>query len=272
MAVLQPTSTTQTTSKKSWLGVDPSKKYTAGAAKQALSGYLGRGWTDADTAYGSKLLGRTFQSDADELTGDEYNRLIQEGARLTGGEYTPFAATATPNPNRWNAGPAPEIERIGPYQGRAFEGIDPAQVHNDPAYKFRLQQGQQALENRASARGGTRGGNLMSELVTFGQGMASQEYDNAFRRAAQQHQMNEDQGRYAYESRVREAERGFAPKLLEWQQRNRQNELDFDREWQKEVYNRDYDWRRHTYDRDDAYRRFMAEENRRLRLAEMGMG
>ena len=54
----------------------------------------------------------------------------------------------------------------------------------DPGYQFRLDQGQQAVERGAAARGGLLSGGHTRELTEFAQGMASQEYQNAFQRLA----------------------------------------------------------------------------------------
>ena len=47
---------------------------------------------------------------------------------------------------------------------------------NDPSYQWRLQQGANALERSAAARGGLASGNTLKALTGYGQGMASQEY------------------------------------------------------------------------------------------------
>lgn len=59
-------------------------------------------------------------------------------------------------------------------------GMD--QFQADPGYAFRFQQGQKALERSAAARGGLISGNTGGALQQYGQGMASQEYQNAFNR------------------------------------------------------------------------------------------
>ena len=59
-------------------------------------------------------------------------------------------------------------------------GMD--QFQADPGYAFRFSQGQKALERSAAARGGLISGNTGGALQQYGQGMASQEYQNAFNR------------------------------------------------------------------------------------------
>jgi hypothetical protein len=61
--------------------------------------------------------------------------------------------------------------------------FDPSQVANDPGYKFRLEQGQLALERSAAARGQTFSGGTLKALTGYGQDMASQEYQAAYNRA-----------------------------------------------------------------------------------------
>lgn len=52
----------------------------------------------------------------------------------------------------------------------------------DPGYDFRMQQGQQALERSAAARGGALSGGALKDLTRFGQGVASDEYQNSYNR------------------------------------------------------------------------------------------
>jgi len=53
---------------------------------------------------------------------------------------------------------------------------------SDPSYQFRLQQGNESLQNSAIAKGGLLSGNAMKAIQGFGQDMASQEYQNEFQR------------------------------------------------------------------------------------------
>lgn len=52
----------------------------------------------------------------------------------------------------------------------------------DPSYQWRLEQGQKALEQSASARGGLLTGQAAADITNYGQNAASQEYQNAFGR------------------------------------------------------------------------------------------
>ncbi len=52
----------------------------------------------------------------------------------------------------------------------------------DPGYQFRMDQGMQALERSAAARGGLMGGGTLKALSRFGQDYASNEFQNAYNR------------------------------------------------------------------------------------------
>ena len=52
----------------------------------------------------------------------------------------------------------------------------------DPGYRFRLAEGQKALDRQAAARGGLISGGALKAASRYGQEMGSQEYTNAFNR------------------------------------------------------------------------------------------
>ena len=70
-------------------------------------------------------------------------------------------------------------------QEQANQPVDVSAVlSQDPGYQFRLQQGQQALERQQAARGTLLSGRAMKDAANYNQGMASQEYGNAWNRLA----------------------------------------------------------------------------------------
>lgn len=66
--------------------------------------------------------------------------------------------------------------------GSANEKFGDKPFTQDPSYQWRLQQGQQALERSAAARGGLLSGRAAKDTMNYAQGAASQEYGNAFNR------------------------------------------------------------------------------------------
>ena len=63
-----------------------------------------------------------------------------------------------------------------------------ADFNADPGYGFRLSEGMRALEHTAAARGGLLSGNALKGTERFAQGLASDEYMNAFQRYQTQRQ------------------------------------------------------------------------------------
>lgn len=85
----------------------------------------------------------------------------------------------------------PQFEQFGVSPEESYQqqtqpfNFDPA---SDPGYQFRLQQGTDAIEGSAAARGGLFSGQTGKDLAQYGQGLASQEYQNAFARDLAQKQ------------------------------------------------------------------------------------
>jgi len=64
--------------------------------------------------------------------------------------------------------------------------FDLGDLANDPGYKFRLNQGLDAVQSRISGLGGRGGGNAMTGINDWAQGFASNEVGNAFNRFTNQ--------------------------------------------------------------------------------------
>jgi hypothetical protein len=87
----------------------------------------------------------------------------------------------------------PYLDAGSTAEGQLSQGLQPGGVFNsnpsatdilsqDPGYQFRLQQGQQALERSAAAKGGATSGGALKALTQYGQDYGSAEYNNAFQR------------------------------------------------------------------------------------------
>lgn len=59
---------------------------------------------------------------------------------------------------------------------------NPDSIQQSAAYKFRVSQGQEALQRSLGAKGMLNSGNRLMDLTKYGQDMASQEYENQFGR------------------------------------------------------------------------------------------
>lgn len=70
----------------------------------------------------------------------------------------------------------------GADNGSLMRDFSMADFQSDPGYQFRMDQGQQALERSAAARGGLLSGAALRDTARFSQGLASQDYQAAFDR------------------------------------------------------------------------------------------
>lgn len=66
---------------------------------------------------------------------------------------------------------------------QTFQAPTDVTEQNDPGYQFRLQQGQDALQNSAAARGGLLSGGTAKALSDYNQNAASAEYGNVYNRS-----------------------------------------------------------------------------------------
>lgn len=81
----------------------------------------------------------------------------------------------------WRDAGSAALSQMGdPSFSQTFNPTDMETV--DPGYNFRMQQGQQALERSAAARGGLQSGGTMKAITQYGQDYASGEYQNAYNR------------------------------------------------------------------------------------------
>ena len=90
---------------------------------------------------------------------------------------------------------ASSVPLTNPYEQRLQSLMsNPDEIANTNAYRFRFNEGQQALERSAAAKGMLRSGNTLAALANYGQGAASQEYGNEVSRlgalTGQQNQYN----------------------------------------------------------------------------------
>lgn len=72
--------------------------------------------------------------------------------------------------------------------GQLGGSFNPGNLTEDPGYKFRLEQGEQALGRKQSAGGSYYSGAALKEAQRFGQGLADQTYNDAYNRWLQQQQ------------------------------------------------------------------------------------
>lgn len=103
------------------------------------------------------------------------------GSALGSGKPASAAAPAAVDPS---GGASSYGDPNDPGYGSFTQPFDVTQFYNyeDPGYAFRLQQGSQAIQNKAAAGSGAFSGAALKDLIGYNQDMASTEYNNAFNR------------------------------------------------------------------------------------------
>ncbi len=146
----------------------------------------------AGTGILSGIFGRNAAKDA--ASAQVKNAIIAQDAVNTNTKTSLDAVdTNTTNANtQWQKILDTNMGLIKPYTDvgeTATAGLNDAlknpfqfDITQDPGYAFRLAQGQKAVEGSAAARGGALSGGALKALTQYGQGFASNEYQNAFQR------------------------------------------------------------------------------------------
>ena len=81
-----------------------------------------------------------------------------------------------------------------PWQGPApFQAPTTVDEQNDPGYQARMDQGSQAIQRSAAAKGTLLTGGTLKDLTQFGQDYGSNEYSNVYNRASSQYQQSYNQ-------------------------------------------------------------------------------
>jgi len=116
-------------------------------------------------------------------------RAIQEAKDITKQQYDvskgylePYYNVGTASSNRLGQMLGVTGDTSAPDYGSLTKNFSMADYQADPGYAFRLAEGTKALERSAAARGGLLSGGALRETQRYGQGLASQEYENAYNR------------------------------------------------------------------------------------------
>ncbi len=130
----------------------------------------------AALAGGAGLVGAHMQSQA---AGEAADKQLQASREATALQEKMYNQSRTDN-EPWRQAGMGALSQLGDQDfQRDFTADD---FQKDPGYDFRMQEGQKALERSAAARGGLQSGGMMKALSRYGQGFASNEYNNAYNR------------------------------------------------------------------------------------------
>lgn len=130
---------------------------------------------------GTNLLGAYLQNDAAQ---DATNAQLQGNNASIAAQLAMFDTIRNDQAPYRDAGYAAlgEIGNLVRPGGEYSKKFTMADFQADPGYDFRMKEGLRALGNSAAARGGALSGGAIKESLRYGQGLASQEYGDAFNR------------------------------------------------------------------------------------------
>ena len=119
---------------------------------------------------------------AQNAEGLAFQRQMYEQSRA---DFAPYRESGVANLNQLNTllgiGGDKGAANYGRFATADFTNAD-FLANKDPGYGFRMSEGLKAVDRQAAARGGLISGNALKASQTYGQDMASQEYNNAFNR------------------------------------------------------------------------------------------
>ena len=128
--------------------------------------------TVAGSVYSSRQAGKAANTQA--ASADRASQIQQENFEQTRKDLMPYKQAGDTSLSQLMGQMTPDG-----YFNQTYTGQD---IYSDPSYQFRLQQGQDAIQSSAAAKGGLLTGATLKALQNYGQESASQEYSNAYNR------------------------------------------------------------------------------------------
>ena len=143
-------------------------------------GLLGKSYMEKE---GARKAGRAQMRAADRAAD-----IQREQYDVSKGYYQPYYQTGTAANNLLAQQLGIGGDANAPGYGSLMKNFSMADYQQDPGYQFRLQEGLKQLQGRAAARGGALSGATLKGVQGYSQGLASQEYGNAYQRYMEQQQ------------------------------------------------------------------------------------
>jgi hypothetical protein len=139
------------------------------------SSLIGAGIGGVTKGIGSIIAGNS-QADAYRDAANQANQTLTNTNNQIRTDYTPYTSLGS------NA-----AGKLNNYINNTPQ-FTMADFYNDPGYQFTLQQGQNAVNNSAAARGGLLSGGAAKGLASYNTGLANQTYGDAYNRYMQNRQ------------------------------------------------------------------------------------
>lgn len=128
---------------------------------------------------GAGIMGASMQSNAAQNAANTQANAAEYAANLQNQQFNTIQANDKP----WLQAGQAALPQLSQMASQTPQFTQQDFLNNmDPGYAFDLQQGQQAIERSAAARGGLQSGGTLKSLDQYTQGLASNEYQNAYNR------------------------------------------------------------------------------------------
>lgn len=129
---------------------------------------------------GSAIAGSSGAADTQSGAANSANDVIQRNYNTTLANLAPFISGGTNSLAALLSGIGvgsdgsfnPGASLVKPFDATTFS--------SSPGYNFQLSQGINAIDNSSAAKGGAFSGNTLKALTNYGQGVANQDYWNAY--------------------------------------------------------------------------------------------
>lgn len=155
----------------------------AAVAIPAIIGAAGQVGSSLISSNAAKGAAKTQQDAANAVAGGIQN-MAQNGFESAADKLAPYLALG----NRGAVGLEQALAPGGDLAGRF--SFDPTQIAQNPNYQFLLQQGTQAVQNSAAAKGGLFSGGTLKSLDQYSQGLATNFINDAYSQALNTYQTN----------------------------------------------------------------------------------
>jgi hypothetical protein len=132
----------------------------------------------ATAVVGSALIGGVVSSNAASSAAGAQRDAANQATALSAEQYNQQRTDQMP----WMDAGKAALNDYTTNKADYAKDFSMGDFHADPGYAFRLAEGQKAIERSAAARGGLNSGATLKSLERFGQGTASDEYQNAYNR------------------------------------------------------------------------------------------
>ena len=163
----------------------------------AIAGAVSGGESLLGGIFGAKAANKAAQQEAQAYKQAENFQIGQQNLAVgqqqgttaaIGRELSPYTSLGQQGSNSLASLLAPGGGLTAGYG--AFAAPTAEEAQQTPGYKFQFQQGMNALQNSAAARGGLLSTGTAKNLEQFGQGLASTNYQDAYNRALAAYQTN----------------------------------------------------------------------------------